>query len=116
MKIINGKLGIEPVAGGGGNPIIGCGFRKSMRIPIPSTIIPLSFISMIWLERNKRKTIMMLKTIIMFDSFLDAILASWLGMLLFAYLVLEPIETFDYFASQETLCQIFFTNTPFSMN
>ena len=68
-----------------------------MTMPIPSTIIPLSAISVIWLERNKRKTIMILKAIMMFESFLDAITASRLGMLFFAYLVLELLENFTTF-------------------
>ena len=66
-------------------------------MPIPSTIIPLSGINVIWLERNKRKAIMILKAIMMFESFLDTITASKLDVLLFAYLVLELLENLAYF-------------------
>jgi len=65
-----------------------------MTMPIPSIIIPLSAISVIWLERNKRKTIMILKAIMVFESFLDTTIAPNLGMLFFAYLILERLENF----------------------
>jgi hypothetical protein len=61
-------------------------------MPTPSTIIPLSAISVIWLERNSRKTIMMLKAIMMFENLLDIIIASMLDLLLFAYLICERLK------------------------
>ena len=51
----------------------------------------------------------------MVRSFLDAIIASRLVMLLFAYLVLEPIDNFPLFASQYSLCQEIFTETAFNL-